>query len=355
MDCARKEVRDVFLSQGIDETSKQDAFFGPVLSVKPTIDASVGKFHVTLQSTDWVMTSDLDAVEGKPLDVGDIVRIGHLSYNKSMDYHAQVLEKVEVTGLANGCVLHPRGLDPPGILYHPTITLRLPSNVTLSASSVLEDDDSVKVGLQLGNTVQSSSWSGKRLYAYRLSITDAWTMIESFYPYIFLDGVNKASDIKRLIESRHLLRRTPDGGVEEQPYPLYKVKTFSELRTSLGQHIKSMDWIKLIGYSVDDEVMSSQMQRRGLHIKQWVAMHIKGLIGTTISNEPAANGCFAVLHCADKIGGGVHQHDSRGLHTRDFHGASPLRELHIEFKTATGEPAKLRGIHLWFQICTTHG
>lgn len=355
MHCARKEVRDVFLSQGVDETKKLDTFLGPVLSVKPT-DAD-GKFHVTLQASDWVMTSDLDAMDGKRLEVGDIVRIGHLSFNRSMDYHAQVLEKVEVTGLANGCVLHKRGFDTETGPFHPTITLHLPSLVTLPASStsyVTDLDTNLKVhtAFNLGDPV--TSWT-KRLYAYRLSIAEEWTMVEAFYPYLYLDGANKAADIKTLIENRHELRRTPGGGVDEQPYPMYKINTFSELRTDLGQYIKTMDWIKLIGYSVDDEIMSSQMQRRGMHIKQWVAMHIKGLVGSTISNEPAADHSFAVLHCSDKIGGGVHQHDSRGLHTREFHGASPLRELHIEFKTATGEPAKLRGIHLWFQICTTHG
>ena len=67
------------------------------------------------------------------------------------------------------------------------------------------------------------------------------------------------------------------------------MQTFSELRTPLGSDIKSMDWIKLIGYSVDDEVTSSQVHRGKLHLKQWVAVHVKGLIGTTISNEPAAH------------------------------------------------------------------
>lgn len=456
MHCDRKEVRDVFLSQGIDETEKQDVFIGPVLSIKPNAafgdhetaglrflwseiaqvhrhrqilreappptvtetsdgivmnsqglfqvededgmftyvdqatvqgDGSVGydvsntelsvsvgdgHFHVTMEASDWVMLSQIRTTEIEDLHVGDVVRIGSLSNNRAMDYTAQVIDKVVIKSIANGCVCPLGATDAfpsrSSPLQCPQIRLQVVTTSTnvdhfdLAPAVVPKNRsgygqkyarDGTHVAITEVKDLTDGSL-GRPLYAYKLSVAADWTRNGATFPYTHLQPVRSATDQKTLVEMRHLgtlgALNTP-----QRPYPMYKMRTFSSLRTSLGQDIKHMDWIKLIGYSVDDEVTSSQVHRGNLHLKQWVAVHVKGLIGTTISNEPAAHGAFAVLHCADKIGGGVHMHDSKGLHVRDFNGGSPLRELHLDFKTATGEPAKLRGIHLWFQICTSHG
>jgi hypothetical protein len=388
MHCDRKEVRDVFLSQGIDETEKQDVLIGSVLSIKPNvafgnsfnannlpiqvhihmvgglprpIDVHLGdgNFHVTMEASDWVMMSHADGI--KQLDVGDSVRIGSLSNNRAMDYTAHVLEKVKILSLANGCVC-PMGATDAGPsttspLHCPEITLHIPDETILSAAVVPQDRTAINGVYARDNHVaitQVLNTASRSLYAYRLSVSSDWTRVTATFPYTHLQPLRSAADLKTLIELRDM-NIFGNAQTAQRPFPLYKMQTFSSLRADLGQNIKNMDWIKLIGYSVDDEVTSSQVHRGQLHLKQWVAVHVKGLIGTTISNEPAAHGAFAVLHCADKIGGGVHMHDSKGLHVRDFNGGSPLRELHLDFKTATGEPAKLRGIHLWFQICTSHG
>jgi hypothetical protein len=149
---------------------------------------------------------------------------------------------------------------------------------------------------------------------------------------------------------------------EQKYYPLYRVKTGNgRIAIDLDNSVKALKWIKLIGYSVFGRRQVGYQSAHEVDTDDWVALRIDGANGDVISNNPTANGAFAVLHCgtpANNTQGVIDYHtfDRDGLHTHTFSDCnSTLRQLNLRLQDHNGDAAHFGRIHLWFKVCTLHG
>ena len=152
---------------------------------------------------------------------------------------------------------------------------------------------------------------------------------------------------------------------ERMYFPLYKVNKWltdsGKVAVKLDHGVKSLHWIKLMGYSVFNKRQVGFQSTHEMITDDWVALHIDEFQGDVVSNNKTANGSFAVLHVggtADNHAGAIefHQHDPAGLHTHYFENhQSTVRNLNMRFLDRNGGPAHFGRIHLWFKVCVQHG
>ena len=133
------------------------------------------------------------------------------------------------------------------------------------------------------------------------------------------------------------------------------------MSVKLDHGVKSLHWVKLMGYSVFNKRQVGFQSAHEMITDDWVALHIDEFQGDVVSNNKTANGAFAVLHVggtADNHAGAIefHQHESAGLHTHYFENhQSTVRNLNMRFLDRNGGPAHFGRIHLWFKVCVQHG
>ena len=155
------------------------------------------------------------------------------------------------------------------------------------------------------------------------------------------------------------------GHDERLCYPCYKMKKWltknGDISVALDHGVKSLNWIKLVGYSVFNKRQVGFAHMHEQIADDWVALRIDEVKGDVLSNNANANGAFAVLHVGgsqDNVVGAIeyHQHDSKGIHTHHFdnHQAA-VRNLHMQLTDRQGKPAHFGRIHLWFQLGVAHG
>jgi hypothetical protein len=148
-------------------------------------------------------------------------------------------------------------------------------------------------------------------------------------------------------------------------YPLYKVNKWltntGEITVALDHGVKSLKWLKLIGYSCFNKRQVGFQVGHEMIADDWIALHINEVEGNVVSNNKTANGAFCVLHVGsskDNEAGAVeyHQHDPNGLYTHYFENhQSTIRNLHLKLLDRQGNPAHFGRIHLWFKACVQHG
>jgi len=148
-------------------------------------------------------------------------------------------------------------------------------------------------------------------------------------------------------------------------YPLYKVNKWltstGTISVKLDHGVKSLNYVKLIGYSIFNKRQVGFQSAHEMIQDDWVAMHINEIEGGVVSNNANANGAFCVLHVGgnkDNETGAIefHQHDPNGLYTHYFDNhQSTVRNLNLRFLDRKGEAAHFGRIHLWFKLCVQHG
>ena len=351
MSC-RERVIDVFVTQ--NEYDKDDEFVGPVWSIECV---GTTKSRVVNKSTPWIMFAS-SAVTTELME-GDIVRIGDLNSAGHTDY-ATVLEVRPHTHLSNfihtgastpataGSGLAVNTLDHRfvDIMYLPTKSLPL-------ASAPLSNN---VFGTMVEGTAQAIDHK-----VYRLNIDINATSIPVPVAY-----KSQPDDIqKRLIfEQRHTteIPGVTGSDLEKAYFPLYRLnKPSAHINAALDHGVKALHWIKLIGYSMFNKRQVGFAHQHEMIEDDWVAMSIEQIQGNVISNNPHANGSFAVLHVGSsddsKLGATeFYQHDPQGIYTHYFDNhQSTIRNLNFKFVDRKGNPAHFGRIHLWFKMCVAHG
>lgn len=375
MSSCRERVLDLFVTKDSTNYEGQfdDSFVGPVWSVDFTDETDSECASIVNKATEWVTWCDT-AVDDSGLEVGDLVRVGQVGTQGYTDY-LTILEKVRVNFLRN-CVQGSGNEQPPVIhaedLYmtkggaqDPGLTtadrddtnkyVKFGRNSQYDATPPL----SITTTIVEGGKIQLTSPQ----YAYRLNFAVNCTLP----PNPALEFGQKAD---WLLENRWKLRHSLHHSSitdwrERTFFPLYKVNKWltdsGKVAVKLDHGVKSLHWIKLMGYSVFNKRQVGFQSTHEMITDDWVALHIDEFQGDVVSNNKTANGSFAVLHVggtADNHAGAIefHQHDPAGLHTHYFENhQSTVRNLNMRFLDRNGGPAHFGRIHLWFKVCVQHG
>lgn len=389
----RDKVVDLFVTKDSKEYAKEfdDEFVGPVWSVDIEADGKAVIVNKTSQWVTWCMAGVKDTLEE-----GDLVRIGHVGTGAHTNY-ATIVQKLPITELKNR-VTHNTDTasietndlqvykgttfyDGSGLSVDPINTLMASDgagadgreNTTytkkilkpatgLDYTSAGRLSDVSDVGVTLSGIQADTTW-----YAYRLNApfnltrpTPDWT-VSHLAP-------GKVQD-NALFTKRHLFRHSEKTGVsswnEQLFYPLYKVRRWltnnGEFSVKLDHSVKSLHWIKLMGYSVMNKREAGYQSNHEVTQDDWIALDIKEIKGAVISNNASAHGSFAVLHTGstnNDATGAVHydRFDPQGLHTHIFEGHNcAIRDLNMRFSDRKGQAAHFGRIHLWFKVCVQHG
>lgn len=408
MSC-RDRVVDVFVTKDDSNYKYDDTFAGPVWSIAVVGDTGI----VVNKPTHWITLCNTGTSAKHiydELEIGDLVRIGNVDAEGYTDYMT-IMKKTTLNKLANGCIFPPTSNN--GTIStdtkakdfgYPVLQLKTDENPSASdgiallapqVGPVLADASSVgekkitedtrllhayhaafahtSVSVEAENSAGfegTGSGSGNQndisapIYAYKLNFAiDATT---PHVPYHYRVAANQSMVTLR---NRHLLNierpKTQLTKSEQMPFPLYKVNKWltntGEISVSLDHGVKSLSWIKLVGYSVFNKRQSGFQTQHEMIADDWVAVHIDEIEGGIVSNNKTANGAFCVLHVggtSDNHTGAIefHQHDTAGIATHYFDNhQSTIRNLHLKFLDREGNPAHFGRIHLWFKICVQHG
>jgi len=313
-------------------------------------------FAVTALASEWVTWSKTPAAFPKhPLEVGDVVRLGTPADMMHAQEHT-IVEKKEITRLFN-CAFAGETAD-----YSDATDDGKPETIVM----VFDYDGSPTYPTatipkcKIGKLSGADTNAGRVFYrepvyvtmtVYRLSDVVRVTMLRQ--PTLQFSGYSDRDSrgLVYLLQHRHEMDK---GGFF--PVPMFKVDSVTKLDVQLTEYIKSMAWIKLVGYSLHQPRKTNGASAHELHHDDWIAMHVKGTVGSVLSNDPAAHGAFAILHNGNQHqGGDYHQFEKAGVTEEHFSSGQPLRQLQLTFTDRLGAPAKIARIHLWFQVCTIHG
>ena len=364
MSC-RDRVLDVFVTNGDSDYGKgyDDTFVGPMWSVKYL---GMHEAVVVDASSDWVTFCQVDA-NGDDVDVGDLVRFGHASSDGHTDY-VTVLARKKITTLYNG--VWKSGFASVG---NQAIKMYKGSDGTFESIVALGADHDPN-----WDTDPSAGWSaadgvligelgaGKAidLWAYRLNVSINLTDVDVQW---YASELTSAQQDAHVVKYRHLTMHSPDLAPTAQRlyYPMYKVNKWltnnGDISVSRDHGVKSLHWIKLVGYSVFNKRQVGFQAAHEMEQDDWVAMRVNEVDGGVVSNNPAANGAFCVLHVGgskDNETGAIeyHAHDPQGLYTHYFDNHnSTIRNLNLRFLDRKGNAAHFGRIHLWFKLCVHHG
>ena len=205
-------------------------------------------------------------------------------------------------------------------------------------------------------------------YAYRLNTSLNLTRIT--LPWNYESKTKDQREVLR-IEFRHEFRHSEGisnrtlSDNEKMFYPLYKVNKWltndGKISVQLDHGVKSLDYIKLVGYSVFNKRQVGFQSAHEMIADDWVALYIDEVQGGVVSNNATANGAFSILHVGgnkDNETGAIefHQYDPNGLHIHNFDKhQSTVRNLNMRFLDRQGNAAHFGRIHLWFKLCVHHG
>lgn len=383
MSC-RERVLDVFVTKDSSDYKNEfdDQYVGPVWSVEVGVDAG-GHNEATVvnAATEWISFSAF--LNDPGIRKGDLVRIGVVSATGYTDY-CTVLEVKEITRLRNGVALQKAGTEGNDKTHFLRPALQYPTHhpgTNLEIVAVGEDEVSVKNASSAPNGQGGDSFHTVpgphptvgglvgatpiilKTYAYRLNFSLNCTKPPT--PSLSIDtGAELLFD---LMQKRHEVEfdNPVDPSNPLRCYPLFKVKKWltesGDIQCRLDHGVKSLQWIKLVGYSVFNKRQVGFAHGHEVINDDWVAMHINEVEGKVVSNNQYAQGAFAVLHVGgspDNVSGAIefYNQDPHGLYTHYFDNhKSVVRNLTIKFLDRTGEPAHFGRVHLWFKLCVSHG
>ena len=369
MSC-RDRVLDVFVTNGDSDYGKgyDDTFVGPMWSVKITdllgaFSGNQEKAIVVDAPTDWVTFCQVDA-NGDDVNVGDLVRFGHASSDGHTDY-VTILERRKIVWLYNG--VWKSGFASVGNqainMYKDSDGTFEPIGAMGTSHSPNWDTEPMSASTGLLNA-EITTAKALGLWAYRLNVSINLTDVSAqWYTSELTSAQQDAHVVKYRHKTMHGLESLPT--VQRLYYPMYKVNKWltnnGDISVSLDHGVKSLHWIKLVGYSVFNKRQVGFQAAHEMGQDDWVAMHVNEVDGGVVSNNPAANGAFCVLHVGgskDNETGAVeyHAHDPQGLYTHYFDNHnSTVRNLNLRFLDRKGNAAHFGRIHLWFKLCVHHG
>jgi hypothetical protein len=333
--CTQK-IHDVFVTRDSREyrSSVDYTFLGPVWSVDIR---EPGEATVVNKATPWVTWCK--SMDTDPnLEVGDTVRIGTPGTD-GFTGMCTILQRTHISRLSNSVTSNGTYSD---------VVLR--PSTTLSKGSTQNDQ------LTAGPHVAVST------YAYRLNSHFNLTYWTDANPIELAHIANAFTREQQTLRQRHLLRHSIGAvtNTDEQLYmPLYKQLQWptenGEVQVNLGNGVRRVNWIKLIGYSVFDKQQAGFQSAHEFKNDDWIALQLKGVTGNVVSNNAYAHGSFAILHVGsarDSQSGAIdyHTHDTDGLCKLEFDGGAH-REISVRLVDRSGAPAHFGRIHLWFRVC----
>lgn len=400
-DCTKKVI-DVFMTNEYDEeggythNGLDEVWQTAVWSVEVHEQDTV---TVCNASTTWIMSSFRNW--GPELEVGDLVRVGNLSSSTYSDY-LTILEKRPVRRI--GSSMHGAGTSTAQDLYFVDKENTAGNGDTGGSVQTNSSNLSTPIGdsnntlANFGGT-NTTPWDYVNGYSIGGSgglanvppvedLVDTPTMrymcyrvnhaINATLPPTSLYTDHIATPTNTLIERRanlllpetatgpqnwpNHLTATQEALMKRRVFPLYKVRRpAAELKVKLDIGVKAVHWLKLCGISLVNKRHAGFECTHELHTDDWVALHVREISGEVISNNPAANGAFTVIHAGhdkEMTTGTVdaREWDPQGLVTHIFEQPrTDLRSLTVSVVDRFGQAAHLGRAHLWFKLCVSHG
>lgn len=345
--------------------------------------------YVVNRPTSWIMAAYADAPVD--LEVGDRVRMGATTLGGFTDY-CTVLDKVPITQL--GCGIY--GVDSNKSRFTGRLTfngvelqytdrngnraqdssLAITTRVEMLGNKAVSANTAVPVLVDLPSvakfpyeaTAHDTAW-----YAYRVSANVDCTLPPSDFT---TNGISEqvASKQERLKHraaitfddawaSKGKTARKP--GERRRFFPCFRLRNdlSKPLVVPFGHTVKCVHEVKLHSYSLLSATQDSEYQHgHELNPTNWVAMELAGVQGEVMSNNPHANGAFAILHAGqmhNDTSSGLNEHyetHPQGLVKVKFERPiSTMRELRVSFRNPKGEAPRAARIHLWFKLWVTQG
>lgn len=335
--------------------------------------------YVVNSATAWIMAAYADAPVD--LEVGDRVRMGATTLGGFTDY-CTVLEKVPITHIGNGIY---------GVLENTTLTANAitfngrrlpysqpspyPANQRIEKRGVRYASDPVLIELpSVAKFPYEANAHDTAWYAYRISANVNCTLP----PVEFTSRAMKSGDAdsvnQRLVHraaitfddawaSKGQTARKP--GERRRFFPCFRLRNdlSKPLVVPFGHTVKCIHEVKLHSYSLLSATQDTEYQHgHELNPTNWVAMELAGVQGEVMSNNPHANGAFAILHAGqmhNDTSSGINEHyetHPQGLVKVKFERPiSTMRELRVSFRNPKGEAPRAARIHLWFKLWVTQG
>lgn len=312
--------------------------------------------YVVNASTAWITTCSPDVPVN--LNVGDRIRIGASTRGGFTDY-CTVLEKVAYKQIANGIWTVAQ-------ISAATSTDLQWGHYKLAARSSISDDDQYfadplgnKYG-QSGETPVPLSVEGTH-YAYRLSTNINCTLPPHTLPTHHL--TTESTEVAMVIDQLRRRAGTLFDDSGRRFFPVFRMRKYLDsMVVPLTHTVKCVHKIKLCSYAVRSAAEDHEYQHgHELDPSDWIALELGGVQGEVMSNNPHANGAFAVLHsghAGDALSGVVDHYESHpeGLVSVSLERPlSTMRDLRVTFRNAKGEPPRAARIHLWFKLTVTQG
>ena len=352
--CTTKTI-DVFVTH--DETTTDEVWQAPVWSVE--VRGSTA--YVANWETPWVMTAAM--TWPLSLEKGDQVRVGSVGASAGYTDYMTVLEKVQITQIANAVngVSMPLNGGPNNgaALAGPTLSNGVwATDITTPPLTSLS---STHYAYRLNHSFNATA--PPMQMESRTITTDDERMTHDLAARATIQinhswADNSPSEQPEINASNQL----PEKLAKKMAYPLFKLtRPDVKLRVKLDRGVKAVHWLQLKAATfVNKRQVGFQSAHEMVH-DDWAALTIEEVHGEVISNNPVASGAFAVLHTGhhdDAKTGAVelHQTEPNGLVTHYFEAPrTDLRSLTISARDRTGEPAHLGRMHLWFKLCVSHG
>lgn len=345
--------------------SYDDEFCCTVQSIQ--FDPDNGYAYVTERDSPWILPTwtkeyMTSAAAGSPyadIKVGDLVRIGGIETAGFTDYLTVVETKI-VTSLYNATSSRLSiALDGISHLNEPTDTTTKDSS---NASQVIDTYGIAHIALRLNASLNCTKLdsgvlnnnvteSTHRQEVATGSATRHATLETRHYAYTYLSDNRKAYSGET-------------GGTEKYYYPLYRAKNWSNNKTlvaRLDHGVKSVDAVKLVGYSLINKRQVGIQHAHEMHVDDYLIMRIREIEGHVISNNQYVNGAFAVLRAGDTstnlVGAAEFSaYEPQGIVCVPVKQANnTLRNMTVEITDRMGKPAHFGRLHLWFKLLVTHG
>ena len=346
--------------------------------------------YVVNSATSWIMAAYADAPVD--LEVGDRVRMGATTLGGFTDY-CTVLEKVPITQLGcgifgidnnghaltgkltfNGMELHysDRNTTSGGTRTPLTTRVEMLGNKargtagTTAVPQLVDLPSTAKFPYEA--TAHDTAW-----YAYRVSANVDCTLPPVDFTSRCISDLS-ASKQERL---KHRAAITFDdawaskGQTPRKPgerrrfFPCFRLRNdlSKPLVVPFGHTVKCIHEVKLHSYSLFSAAQDTEYQHgHELNPTNWIAMELAGVQGEVMSNNPHANGAFAILHAGamhKDSTSGINEHyetHPQGLVKVKFERPiSTMRELRVSFRNSKGVAPRAARIHLWFKLWVTQG
>ena len=129
----------------------------------------------------------------------------------------------------------------------------------------------------------------------------------------------------------------------------------NDFGVTLGQRIKAVKCIKLVGYSIVNKSNFGTHQQHEFSNDECLIMNLQGVTGEVVSNNAHADGAFAVLHVASSFLSDstleYYRLDEQGVVTIQLDNeTSALRSLKVSLTDRQGNEAHIGRVNLWFKL-----